>query len=188
MASEDAPKKAGGKKGWWFGVVIGVVLTVVTVLASGFMIETTNTDTFCVTCHIMTPFRTAWQQARHGGKNPQGFAAQCVDCHLPHGNFFQFFMVKAKTGTGDVIQNLYIDPYTYDWIGIAGKNRLKYTFDSACRHCHHVLTPPGMKRGGFLAHRAYLRGDTKKMCAECHPHVGHKNMIEAVNKYFKKET
>jgi len=98
MASADAPKKAGGKKGWWFGVVIGVVLTVVTVLASGFMIETTNTDTFCVSCHIMTPFRTAWQQAVHGGQNPQGFAAQCVDCHLPHGNFFQFFMVKGKTG------------------------------------------------------------------------------------------
>jgi len=103
MESSDASKKAGGKKGWWFGVVIG------------FMIETTNTDTFCVTCHIMTPFRASWQDAVHGGQNPQGFAAQCVDCHLPHGNFFQFFMVKGKTGTSDVIHNFYIDPYTYDW-------------------------------------------------------------------------
>jgi len=75
MASADAPKKAGSKKGWWFGVIIGVVLTAVTVLASGFMIETTNTDTFCVSCHIMTPFRTSWQDAVHGGQNPQGFAA-----------------------------------------------------------------------------------------------------------------
>lgn len=188
MTSAGTPKRSGGKKGWWFGVFVGVVLTIVIVLASGFMIETTNTDTFCVTCHIMTPFRTAWQEATHGGQNPQGFAAQCVDCHLPHGNFFQFFMVKAKTGTGDVIQNLYIDPYTYDWIGIAGKNRLKYTFDSACLHCHHVLTPPGMPRGGFLAHRAYLRGETTKRCTECHPHVGHKNMIEEVHNYFKKGT
>lgn len=188
MTSAGTPKKSGGKKGWWFGVIVGVVLTIVIVLASGFMIETTNTDTFCVTCHIMTPFRTAWQQARHGGQNPQGFAAQCVDCHLPHGNFFQFFMVKGKTGVGDIIQNLYIDPYTYDWMGIAGKNRLKYTFDSACRHCHHILTPPGMPRGGFLAHRAYLRGETTKRCTECHPHVGHKNMREQVNQYFQKTT
>jgi cytochrome c-type protein NapC len=33
-----------------------------------------------------------------------------------------------------------------------------------------------------------LRGETKKRCAECHPHVGHKNMIEAANRYFKKQT
>ena len=187
MNSAAAPQKTG-KKGWWFGLIIGVVLTAVTVLASGFMIETTNTDTFCVSCHIMTPFRTSWQEAVHGGQNPQGFAAQCVDCHLPHGNFFQFFLVKGMTGTSDVIHNFYIDATTYDWADAAEKNRLKFTFDSACRHCHHVLVPPGIRRGGFLAHRTYLRGETKKRCAECHPHVGHKNMIEAANRYFKKQT
>ena len=90
MASADKFRKLIGRKGWLFGAIIGVVLTMVTVLASGFMIETTNTDAFCVSCHIMTPFRTAWQASVHGGQNPQGFAAQCVDCHLPHGNFFEF--------------------------------------------------------------------------------------------------
>ncbi len=184
MASAFNFKKMGGKKGWWFGAGIGIVLTIITVLASGFMIETTNTDTFCVSCHIMTPFRTSWQDAVHGGKNPQGFAAQCVDCHLPHGNFFEYLTVKAITGTNDIIHNIFIDPLTYDWAGAAEKNRLKFTFDSACRSCHHVLTPPGMTSGGFIAHRAYLLGDTKKTCAECHPHVGHKNMIETANKYF----
>ncbi|TES91614.1 MAG: acetyl-CoA carboxyl transferase, partial [Anaerolineales bacterium] len=96
-------------------------------------------------------------------------------------------MVKGMTGTSDVIHNFYIDGAKYDWAGAAEKNRLKFTFDSACRHCHHVLVPPGIKRGGFLAHRTYLRGETKKRCAECHPHVGHKNMIEAADKYFKKD-
>jgi len=174
------------RKGWWFGAGIGVVLTIMMVLASGFMINTTNTDTFCVSCHIMTPFRTSWQDSVHGGQNPQGFAAQCVDCHLPHGNFFEFLTVKAITGTNDIIHNFYIDPATYDWAAAAEKNRLKFTFDSACRRCHHVLTPPGIPRGGFLAHRTYLRGETTKRCADCHPRVGHKNMIEEANKYFKK--
>lgn len=174
------------KKTWWVGVIVGIVLTAVTVLASGFMIDTTNKDTFCVTCHVMTPFRTSWQEAVHGGKNRQGFAAQCVDCHLPHGNFFQFFMVKGITGTGDLIQNLYIDGDEFDWAANAEKRLLKFTFDSACRHCHHVLTPPGMSSGGFIAHRAYLRGATKKRCAECHPRVGHKDMIEIANNFFEK--
>jgi len=196
MTSPDRPQKFTDKLALWIrnnftllvGLIVGVILTIVMVLASGFMIETTNKDTFCVSCHIMTPFRTSWQEAVHGGKNPQGFAAQCIDCHLPHGDFFEFFTVKAITGTSDLIHNLYIDAENYDWAGAADRNRLKFTFDNACRHCHHVLTPPGISSGGFIAHRAYLRGDTNKRCAECHPRVGHKNMIEAANKYFKKGT
>ena len=74
----------------WVGIVMGVLLAVITVLASGFMIETTNTDTFCVSCHVMEPFRDAWAVSVHDGDNPQGFAAQCVDCHLPHGNFVEY--------------------------------------------------------------------------------------------------
>lgn len=174
------------KKTWWVGLGVGVLLTVVMILASGFMIETTNKDTFCAGCHVMKPFRTSWQEARHGGNNPKGFAAQCVDCHLPHGNFFQFFMVKGMTGTGDVIQNFYIDGAEFDWAGNSEARRLKFTFESACRRCHHNLTPPGMPFGGLIAHRTYLRGDTSKKCADCHPHVGHKDMIEIADKFFKK--
>ena len=186
MTSPAQSKKNSGKKSGWLGVAVGAVLTLITVLASGFMIETTNTDTFCVTCHIMTPFQTAWKNSVHGGNNPQGFAAQCVDCHLPHGNFFEFLTVKAATGASDIAHNFFIDAKTYDWAEAANKNRLKFTFDSACRRCHHVLAPPGMKRGGFIAHRTYLLGETKKKCAECHPHVGHKNMLEEVDRYFNK--
>jgi cytochrome c nitrite reductase small subunit len=186
MSSAEKSGKSDRKRAWWVGLVVGIVLAAVTVLASGFMIETTNKDTFCVTCHVMTPFRTSWQEAVHGGKNPQGFAAQCVDCHLPHGNFFQFFMVKGITGTGDVIQNFYIDGAEFDWAANAKERLHKFTFDSACRHCHHVLTPPGLPFGGFIAHRTYLRGDTDKRCADCHPHVGHKDMMEMADEFFKK--
>ena len=186
MTDSQKPKKSISKKGWWFGLGLGAVLTVLVVLASGFMIETTNTDTFCVSCHAMNPFRDSWKQAVHGGENPQGFAAQCVDCHLPHGNFIEYVTAKAVTGTGDVIQNMIIDVVEFDWMGNSEKRRMKFTYDSACRRCHQQLdAAPGMPRGGFLAHRAYLRGDTTKKCAECHPHVGHKNMAEMVDRYFR---
>ncbi len=179
----------GRKKGLWVGLCIGATLTIITALASGFMIQTTNTDAFCVTCHAMTPFRDSWTQSVHGGQNPQGFAAQCVDCHLPHGNFFEYIAAKAVTGIGDVVQNITIDVEKFDWMDNTEKRRGKFTYDSACRRCHYKLdTTPGMPRGGFLAHRAYLRGDTTKKCSECHPHVGHKNMQDIVKRYFKKQT
>jgi len=186
MASTSSSKTKASKTGWYFGILIGVILMAVIVLASGFMIETTNTDEFCVSCHVMTPFRTAWKNSVHGGQNPQGFTAQCVDCHLPHGSFIEYFTVKAKTGISDIIHNFTIDGKTYDWAAAAEKNRLNFTFDNACRRCHHNLTPPGMKSGGFIAHRTYLLGETTKRCTDCHPHVGHKNMIETANIFFLK--
>jgi len=184
MTTKAPNKKLFGKKGWLLGLVFGVILTIMLVLASGFMIDTTNKDVFCASCHIMEPFQESWKLAVHGGNNPQGFAAQCVDCHLPHGNFFEYVMVKGMTGVGDVVQNFYVDGAEVDWQANAEKNRLKFTFESACKHCHHVLIPPGLSSGGFIAHRSYLRGTANRTCAECHPHVGHKDMIEIVNQFF----
>ena len=184
MAIKAPGKKSFRKISLLIGLVSGVIVMVLVVLASGFMMDTTNKDVFCASCHIMEPFQESWKNAVHGGKNPQGFAAQCVDCHLPHGNFVEYVWVKGKTGIGDVIQNIYVDGAEFDWEGNAEKNRLKFTFESACRHCHHVLIPPGLSAGGFIAHRSYLRGDANKTCAECHPHVGHKDMIETVNQFF----
>jgi len=183
--SSPEKKSSTGKKALLISAGVGMLLTVIVVLASGFMVETTNTDTFCVSCHIMTPFRTAWENSVHGGKNAQGFAAQCVDCHLPHGNFVEYLTTKAITGTSDVFHNIFIDGKNYDWTGNAEKNRLEFTFDSACRRCHHNLVAPGMPSGGFLAHRAYLQGKTDKRCTECHKHVGHKDMIEEAGRYFE---
>ncbi|WP_320007550.1 NapC/NirT family cytochrome c [Maridesulfovibrio sp.] len=184
------PKKTGEvgfSRRWRWGVVSGFLIAVVMVLTSGYMVNVTNTDVFCQTCHAMKPFRAAWQNSVHGGQNPQGFAAQCVDCHLPHGNFVEYMTTKAYTGTRDIIMNLVIDPAEYDWAANAEKNRLKFTYDNACRHCHIKLEPVGVKPGALLAHRAYLYGQTDKKCASCHPHVGHKDMIEMANKFFTKD-
>ncbi len=168
------------------GIVLGGVFTVALVLASGFMVETTNTDQFCISCHEMKPFQKAWTNSVHGGQNPQGFAAQCVDCHLPHGNFLEYLTTKAITGTGDVIAHFTVDVKNFDWAANTKINRPHFTFDSACLHCHHNLTPPGLSSGGFIAHRAYLRGEANRMCSECHPHVGHKDMLGTADEFFKK--
>lgn len=185
------PLEARGKEGpkkrvWLRGVFVGVVAAIIVVLASGYMVELTNTDTFCVSCHIMKPFRTAWLDSVHGGQNKQGFRAQCVDCHLPHGDFVEYLTTKAITGTNDVIHNMYIDAYSYDWAGNAEKHRQKFTYDSACRRCHANLTPQGLSSGGLRAHRTYLLGETDKHCSNCHEHVGHKDMIIHVVEYFGK--
>ncbi len=61
MSNEGKPQ-GSRKKLLISGAIAGILLSLITVLASGFMIETTNTDQFCVSCHAMTPFRDAWKE------------------------------------------------------------------------------------------------------------------------------
>jgi cytochrome c-type protein NapC/trimethylamine-N-oxide reductase (cytochrome c) cytochrome c-type subunit TorY len=177
-------RKKSRRNVWLSGAIMGALLTVVSVLASGYMVEATNTDTFCVSCHVMKPFQTSWKESKHGGMNSKGFQAQCVDCHLPHGSFVEYLTAKAITGTSDVVNNMLIDPYTYDWEGAADRNRTKFTYDNACRKCHVNLLPKEISKGGLIAHRDYLRGDSGKKCASCHEHVGHKDMRIHTREYF----
>ncbi|NDV18447.1 acetyl-CoA carboxyl transferase [Pseudodesulfovibrio sp. JC047] len=183
MHPHNKPSLKG--KRWWPGILVGVFLTAVCVLASGFMIEVTNTDSFCVTCHVMQPFRTAWTNAPHGGANEKGVVAQCVDCHLPHGDFVEYVSAKAYTGTRDILLNMTIDPENYAWIERL-RSRREFTYDNACRRCHQNLTPTGMKTSGILAHRQYLLGTLDKHCVDCHEHVGHKNMITEIKTFYGK--
>jgi cytochrome c nitrite reductase small subunit len=187
MSIKGTLRKLSQKRIWILGAAFGVAGAMILVLASGYMVESTNTDEFCATCHVMEPFKTSWQASVHGGMNPQGFAAQCVDCHLPHGNFVDYFVTKARTGASDVLHNMTIDGKNFDWAANTEKNRLKFTFDNACYRCHLNLTPPGLSKGGLLAHRSYMRGETDKMCAECHMHVGHKDMLQTVDDFYASE-
>lgn len=184
MTSSPTPRRPRRLAPWFWGIGVGIVGALVMVLASGFMVETTNTDTFCASCHIMKPFRSSWQESVHGGSNPQGFTAQCVDCHLPHGNFVEYLTTKAITGTGDVIQNFYVDGAEFPWIEHANEHRTEFTFDSACRKCHANLTPKEISSGGRMAHRDYLAKRTDNNCTSCHPHVGHRLMKEHMDNFF----
>ncbi len=185
MSETPRSRKSRWSSAWLWGVLVGVAGVLVAVLASGYMIDATNTDKFCGSCHMMEPFKQSWQASVHGGMNPKGFAAQCVDCHLPHGSFVDYLTTKARTGIYDAVQSVRIDAAAFDWKGNAERHRLEFTFDNACHRCHKNLLPPGLPRGGFLAHRDYLNGFTDKRCTECHAHVGHKDIWQAVNAHYQ---
>jgi cytochrome c nitrite reductase small subunit len=181
MAHKNPPQNI--KRILFIGLLTGFILATGGMLASGYMIEATNKDNFCISCHAMKPFRTAWTKSKHGRLNSKGLVAQCTDCHLPHDGLINYISTKAYTGIHDIVQNLIIDPYEYDWIGRTEARR-EFTYDSACMACHQNMTPQGMTTSGILAHRAYLLGDLDKRCADCHQHVGHKDLKTEVNKYF----
>lgn len=140
------------------------------------MIHMTGDDKFCVSCHVMEPMRDAYLNDIHGGKNRVGVKADCVACHLPHNNVLNYVFRKAYNGATEAAAMVFSDPYKYDW-ETRRKNRKHFVYDSGCISCHKELkTATNSNLKSFLPHRDYFNGASKKTCAECHEHVGHKNL------------
>jgi len=103
-------------------------------------------------------------------KNKSGVVASCADCHLPPGSFNKWY-TKITQGATDTFCHLILKPEDIDheeWKQKAVKN----INPNACRKCHKELLPPELPKGGFIAHRAFLKGDAKS-CLECHTNLVH---------------
>jgi len=46
----------------------------------------------CINCHVMNPQYATWNHSSHRE------VAHCNDCHVPHDNFFNKYLFKAKDG------------------------------------------------------------------------------------------
>ena len=113
----------------------------------------TSTPEFCASCHEIKPAVVAWRASTHVN-NPQGFVADCMDCHLPAPHkTFDFFFAKTFHGIKDVIKHFTIEAYDRQ------KNRAAAyaSFNNAeCQKCHRNLLamPHKTRRHAGPSHRA----------------------------------
>ncbi len=124
---------------------------------------------FCVSCHEMVTSYQQYKESSHF-KNSSGVVAECADCHLPPGTFNKW-RAKITQGVTDSYKHLLLKPEEIDheeWKEKAVKN----ISPEACRKCHKELLPLGLPKGGFLAHRAFLRGEAQT-CLQCHNNLVH---------------
>lgn len=163
-------------RGRWVVLLIGMILgSLVAGSASLFAtaaIESTNTVSFCASCHEMEVFHDTWQTSEHGSASKGVVIASCTDCHLPppHDGLVSYLVTKGMTGTKDVVNHLLgREP---DWIDNL-ERREHYTFESGCRKCHVDLVVPEIPLKAFLAHRDYNNGITSETCITCHAETGH---------------
>ena len=141
----------------WIGaaVLIGLGILIAFPLFSMtyYTMVRTSTPEFCASCHEIKPAVVAWRSSTHVN-NPQGFVADCMDCHLPAPHkTFDFFFAKTFHGIKDVIKHFTIDEYDRQ------KNReaAYASFNNAeCQKCHrNLLAHAGQARGhAGPSHRA----------------------------------
>ncbi|HEY0971023.1 MAG TPA: cytochrome c nitrite reductase small subunit [Gemmatimonadales bacterium] len=130
----------------------------------------------CANCHVMTEHFDAWNKSSHHS------VATCNDCHTPHDNIVNKYLVKAENGffhslyftTGDYPYPLRIRPSNHE------------VTERACRYCHAEITeaidPPARLVAGSssgtprptsgFAHGG-LPDEGRDSCIRCHTYVGH---------------
>lgn len=165
---------------WMFVVALALLLAPLFVTGSWILTErligATSERDFCASCHSMEPFARSHARDVHGGANPRGLIAHCADCHLPHHSPGGYLWAKITTGTHDAWAELLTLVREPDWI--AGlEQRADYVHDSGCLRCHANLQDAEQPMVADLAHQAYFKDARTMRCVDCHPHVGHRDLL-----------
>lgn len=167
------------------GIFIGLIIS----LATYEGIHLTSNENFCVSCHEMRPMVSAYHNDVHGGNGKTGIKVDCVTCHLPQDNLFNYITAKAITGTKEVGIHFFGDPENIDWYE-KRTHRQDFVYDNGCVSCHgNFETNPNISEQGLKMHEHYssLLGTDKEVgCASCHIEIGHKGLRTTLN-YYKPE-
>jgi cytochrome c nitrite reductase small subunit len=108
----------------------------------------------CNNCHVMDAAYENWVHAPHEK------ATECVDCHLPHDNFINYWIEKSKTGLHDV----YYFSSGQTPALIRAKPETQAIIQGNCIRCHKdtvgniVIGPQSFDRRCWDCHRAVAHG------------------------------
>jgi cytochrome c-type protein NapC len=157
---------------------IGFIAGTVAVVGSFVMIDATNSNEFCISCHELRVPYEEFTESRHF-KNRTGVSADCVQCHLPDTYPDKLFMKTARlkdvwhslSGSIDTrekfeAKRLELATSVWDWLD---------TNESApCQSCHNFasMNHEMQSEHSQKAHQRAQRDN--RHCIECHRGFAHK--------------
>ena len=163
----------------WIGIAMLFVAGIVFWAGFNTVLETTNTEAFCISCHEMKD--TVYEEYRltiHASSR-SGVRATCPDCHVPKS--FGPKMVAKIRASKDVYHNILgtIDTpekFNARRLEMAESvwSRMKATDSRECRSCHDDQSFDYMKqnRRGAAQHQIGL--NEGKTCIDCHKGIAHR--------------
>ncbi|VAW93151.1 Cytochrome c-type protein NapC [hydrothermal vent metagenome] len=170
------------QKKYVFGGIttISIVSIFIGVLASsGFtnIMDWTNTEQFCVSCHEMQINLAEYTDTVHD-KNRTGVATTCPDCHVPK-DFGSKLLAKVRA-TKDIYSHLMgtIDTkekYEKHRLTMAKKvwKMMRETDSKTCRSCHTVDSMAFEEQQGRAARKHKKMSLKGKTCIDCHKGIAH---------------
>jgi len=143
------------------------------------VLEATNTETFCISCHEME--NNVYQELKSTihYTNRSGVRATCPDCHVPHNwtDKIARKMQASKEVWGKIFQTINTrekfqakrkELAQHEW------DRLKANDSLECRNCHDFQYMD-FTRQGKRAEQAHSSGlaTGEKTCIDCHKGIAH---------------
>jgi cytochrome c-type protein NapC len=146
--------------------------------AFNWTLELTNTESFCVTCHVMRDYVYREYRKTIHYNNRTGVRASCPDCHVPREWIHK--VVRKVRATNELFHWIRgsidtAEKFEAKRPALAGKvwASMKATDSRECRNCHgiefmdHTLQPVQAR---MLHSLAETWGET---CIDCHKGIAH---------------
>ena len=193
MAGSDEGSSGGGalSRLWrWLRRPSGTI-TVLTLLVVGFasgvvfwggfntVIEATNTEQFCISCHEMRDNVYAEYKQTIHYSNRTGVRAVCSDCHVPkdwthkmirkvQASRELYGKVMGTIDTKEKFEAKRLELARHEWA------RMKAADSRECRNCHafESMNTESQKPRAKKAHELGQRD--KQTCIDCHKGIAHK--------------
>ena len=193
MAGSDEGSSGGGalSRLWrWLRRPSGTI-TVLTLLVVGFasgvifwggfntVVEATNTEQFCISCHEMRDNVYAEYQQTIHYSNRTGVRAVCSDCHVPkdwthkmirkiQASRELYGKVMGTIDTKEKFEAKRLELARHEWA------RMKAADSRECRNCHafESMNTEAQKPRAKKAHELGQRD--KQTCIDCHKGIAHK--------------
>jgi cytochrome c-type protein NapC len=193
MAGSDEGSSGGGalSRLWrWLRRPSGTI-TVLTLLVVGFasgvvfwggfntVVEATNTEQFCISCHEMRDNVYAEYKQTIHYSNRTGVRAVCSDCHVPkdwthkmirkiQASRELYGKVMGTIDTKEKFEAKRLELARHEWA------RMKAADSRECRNCHafESMNTDSQKPRAKKAHELGQRD--KQTCIDCHKGIAHK--------------
>jgi cytochrome c-type protein NapC len=145
------------------------------------VLEATNTEGFCLSCHEMREFLYPEYKETIHFKNRTGVRATCSDCHVPKPWIYKMAR-KIKATFNEVPKKILgtigtREKFEAHRVVLAKKvwEDMKSTDSRECRNCHDLISMDLAKQDKSAQKKhsiEYVR-ETGKTCIDCHKGVAH---------------
>jgi cytochrome c-type protein NapC len=144
------------------------------------VLEATNTEAFCISCHEMRDnVYKEYQETIHY-KNPAGVRATCPDCHVPRPWVYK--IVRKVKASNELFHKMIGTIDTREKFEAHREELAKHVWDTMkstdsreCRNCHAYVYMDLAKQDKSAQKKhtvEYLR-ESGKTCIDCHKGIAH---------------